>query len=153
MTFSQMHERLRVEMLRRIQRGTLSISLLSRQTGFGKSHLSNFLHSRRQLSIEGMDRIMAAQSMAAEDLLPEDERHIHLGEERDLDSVPVVSHMTALFEPHIRASAIQMMLNVPARTLQSLKSRPVGEPPRMGAVCRDSHSSCRRATHGATAVS
>jgi hypothetical protein len=35
MTFSQMNERLRVELLRRIQRGTLSVSLLSRQTGFG----------------------------------------------------------------------------------------------------------------------
>ncbi len=53
MNFTQMHERLRVELLRRIERGTLSVSLLARQTGFGKSHLSNFLHSRRKLSLEG----------------------------------------------------------------------------------------------------
>jgi len=42
MNFTQMHERLRLELLRRIQRGTLSVSLLARQTGFGQAHLSNF---------------------------------------------------------------------------------------------------------------
>ena len=70
MNFTQMHERLRLELLRRIQRGTLSVSLLARQTGFGQSHLSNFLHNRRQLSLEAMDRILAAQHLAAADLLP-----------------------------------------------------------------------------------
>ena len=47
MNFTQMHERLRLELLRRIQRGTLSVSLLSRQTGFGQAHLSNFLNRKR----------------------------------------------------------------------------------------------------------
>ena len=46
MNFTQMHERLRLELLRRIQRGTVSVSLLARQTGLGQSHLSNFLRSR-----------------------------------------------------------------------------------------------------------
>lgn len=124
MTFSQMHERLRVELLRRIQRGTLSISLLSRQTGFGKSHLSNFLHSRRQLSLEGLDRMLAAQHMAAEDLLQLTRPHGFDGGEKS-DSVPVVSHMAALFDPHIRTSAIEMMLEVPRRALHLLKARPV----------------------------
>ena len=70
MNFTQMHERLRLELLRRIQRGTVSVSLLARQTGFGQAHLSNFLHSRRQLSLEAMDRILAAQHLTAADLLP-----------------------------------------------------------------------------------
>ena len=65
-----MHERLRLELLRRIQRGTLSVSLLARQTGFGQAHLSNFLRSRRQLSLEAMDRILAAQQLTVADLLP-----------------------------------------------------------------------------------
>jgi hypothetical protein len=125
MTFAQMHERLRVELLRRIQRGTLSISLLSRQTGFGKSHLSNFLHSRRQLSLEALDRMLAAQHMAAEDLLQLGMRPSPLLEKEDLTSVPVVSHSTALFEPYIRPGAIQMMLHLPPKALDSLKSRAV----------------------------
>ena len=70
MNFTQMHERLRLELLRRIQRGTLSVSLLARQTGFGQPHLSNFLRSRRQLSLEAMDRILAAQHLTVADLLP-----------------------------------------------------------------------------------
>ncbi len=69
MNFTQMHERLRLELLRRIERGTSSVSLLARQTGFGKSHLSNFLHSRRQLSLQGLDRILTTQHMACGDLL------------------------------------------------------------------------------------
>jgi len=125
MNFSQLHERLRLEMLRRIQRGTLSVSLLSRQTGFGKSHLSNFLRSRRQLSLDGLDRMLAAQHMAAEDLMQLGTlQHPFRGEEES-DSVPVVSHSTALFEPHIRQSTIDMMLSVPPRVLNSLKARPV----------------------------
>src|SRR5579863_10212162 len=70
MNFLQMHERLRLELLRRIQRGTLSVSLLARQTGFGQSHISNFLRSRRQLSLEALDRVLIAQHMTAGDLLP-----------------------------------------------------------------------------------
>src|ERR1700690_1978487 len=70
MNFTQLHEHLRLELLRRIQRGSLSVSLLARETGFGQSHLSNFLHKKRQLSLAAMDRILDAQHMAAGDLLP-----------------------------------------------------------------------------------
>jgi len=125
MNFSQIHERLRVEMLRRIQRGTLSVSLLSRQTGFGKSHLSNFLHARRQLSLEGMDRMLTAQHMAAEDLLHLGALGDHITQEESLSSVPVVSHGSALFEPYIRPSGVQMMLQLPPGVLQSLSPKTV----------------------------
>lgn len=123
MNITQMHERLRIEMLRRIQRGSLSISLLSRQTGLGVSHVSNFLHARRRLSMEGIDRVLAAQHMAAEDLL-----ELGVGpfsEKREINSVPVVSHASALFEPVIRPSAIQMMLHLPPGVLHSPKPRTV----------------------------
>jgi hypothetical protein len=69
MNFTQMHGRLRLELLRRIQRGTLSVSLLARQTGFGQAHLSNFLHSRRHLSLEALDRILASRRLSATDLV------------------------------------------------------------------------------------
>ena len=126
MNFTQMHERLRVELLRRIERGTPSVSLLARQTGFGKSHLSNFLHSRRQLSLQGLDRILATQHMACEDLL-RTRRSCRTGRrnEAELSMVPVVSHSSALFEPYIRPSAVQMMLHLPAGALRSLKPKAV----------------------------
>ncbi len=123
MNFSQMHERLRLELLRRIQRGTLSVSLLARQTGFGQSHLSNFLHNRRLLSLEAMDRILAAQHLTVSDLLPAVTHAARGQPEGERDSVPVVSHPVALFEPFIRPSAVQFMLHLPAGSLQSTRAR------------------------------
>jgi len=124
MNFTQMHERLRLELLRRIQRGTLSVSLLARQTGFGQSHLSNFLHSRRQLSLEALDRILRSQNMDARDLLPAPFQTGAGTPDGENSMVPVVSHAAALFEPFIRPSAVQTMLHLPAGLLQSVRSRP-----------------------------
>ena len=123
MNFTQMHERLRLELLRRIQRGTLSVSLLARQTGFGQSHLSNFLHSRRQLSLDALDRVLAAQHMAAVDLLPATYQSETLSVDEGGSAVPIVSHATAMFEPFIRPSAVQSMLHLPAGQLQSIRGK------------------------------
>jgi hypothetical protein len=119
MNFSQMHERLRLELLRRVQRGTLSVSLLARQTGFGRAHMSNFLRKRRQLSLEALDRVLVSQHMTAGDLLPVTYSAAELTGEQESDRVPVVSHAAALFEPYIRRSSIQGLVNVPAGLLAS----------------------------------
>ena len=50
----------------RIQRGTMSCKLLSTKTGLGQSHVSNFLHSKRGLSLESMDRILTALELQVE---------------------------------------------------------------------------------------
>jgi hypothetical protein len=124
MNITQMHERLRIELLRRIQRGSLSVSLLARQTGFTQAHLSNFLNQRRCLSLEGMDRILAAQRLTAADLLPIADRAGAWLNGEDGNAVPVVSHEVALFEPMIRPTAIQTLLHLPASFLQSVQNRP-----------------------------
>jgi len=123
MNFTQMHERLRLELLRRIQRGTLSVSLLARQTGFRQSHLSNFLRCRRQLSLEGMDRVLAAQHMGTADLLPDNARPAYQSAE-EIALVPVVSHATAMHEPVVRPSAVLSLIWVSAALLLSTRSRP-----------------------------
>ncbi len=123
MNFTQMHERLRLELLRRIQRGTVSVSLLARQTGLAQAHISNFLHCRRQLSLEALDRVLAAQLMAAADLLPaSSQTKAALGGE-DSTRIPIVSHATALFEPYIRPSAVQSVLYLPEGTLNYIRAR------------------------------
>jgi hypothetical protein len=122
MNFTQMHERLRLEIVRRIQRGTVSVSLLARQTGFGQSHLSNFLNCRRQLSLEAMDRILAAQHMAADDLLPAMNSSEALPAEWESSLIPLVSHAAALFEPFIRPSAVKSILPLPSGLLQSIRT-------------------------------
>jgi hypothetical protein len=123
MNFTQMHERLRLELLRRIQRGTLSVSLLARQTGFGQPHLSNFLHHRRQLSLEAIDRVLAAQHMTAADLLPVLHQPGTVPVDGEESSVPLVSHHAALFEPYIRPSAALSILRLPAGMLESIRTR------------------------------
>lgn len=123
MNFTQIHERLRLEMLRRVQRGTLSVSLLARQTGLGQPHLSNFLRGRRRLSLEAMDRILAAQHLSAADLLPVMARATATTLTESGGMVPVVTHAAALFEPNIRPSAVQSMLFFPAGMLESIRTR------------------------------
>jgi len=127
MNFTQMHERLRQELLRRINRGTLSVSLLARQTGLGQAHLSNFLHSRRQLSLQALDRVMTAQHLAAHDLLSHHRNAAEATAEPDDGKVPIVAHTAALFEPYIRPSVVHAMLHLPQgflRSLQPCASRP-----------------------------
>jgi hypothetical protein len=122
MNFTQMHDRLRLELLRRIQRGTLTVSLLARQTGYAQAHLSNFLHSRRHLSLKALDRILTAQHLAAADLLPV----LHRGGDAfadDGNAVPIVSQADALFEPAIRPSAVHSILHLPPRILESFETR------------------------------
>jgi hypothetical protein len=123
MNFTQMHERLRMELMRRIQRGSLSVSLLARQTGFAQAHISNFIHGRRQLSLEAMDRVLAVQHLTAADLIPPARAGGSEASESGRDSVPVVSHAVALFEPLIRPTAVQSMLHLPAGALESIRAR------------------------------
>lgn len=119
MNFSEMHERLRLQMIRRIERGTASVSLLSRQTGIGTSHLSNFLLRKRKLSLEAADRVMAAQHISAADLLSSSEQRTSVSEESAL--VPVVSHWAAMHQPNIRASTVQDWVHLPQRVLRSAR--------------------------------
>lgn len=122
MNFSEMHERLPLQLLHRIQRGSASVSLLSRQTGIGSSHLSNFLHGKRQLSLAAADRVMAAQHISAADLLSSSEQRTSVGEESAL--VPVVSHGAAMHEPYIRPSAVREWVHLPQRLLRSARAQP-----------------------------
>lgn len=126
MNFSQLQERVRAELLRRISRGTLSVSLLARQTGLGQPHLSNFLHGRRQLSLTALDKLLRAQQLVISDLLPSARgRGSPLLSEQigEVGQVPLVSHSVALFEPYVRATSVQRMLEFPAETLRSLRPR------------------------------
>lgn len=122
MNFSEMHDRLRLQILRRIQRGTASVSLISRQTGIGHSHLSNFLNCKRQLSLQAADRVMSAQRISAADLLSSSEHARGIAEESAF--VPIVSHAAALFEPNIRSSPDRELIHVPERMLRLARAQP-----------------------------
>ncbi len=69
-----------------------------------------------------MDRILAAQNLAAEDLLPEQGRGAW-AESESHSSVPVVSHATAMHEPIVRPAAVQRLLHLPEELLRGARSR------------------------------
>jgi hypothetical protein len=102
MNFQQLHERLRLEIWRRIDRGTLTSSLLARQTGLRSSHISNFLHRKRRLSLSSLDRVLAAQMLSIDDLLLEHSGSLSaVDRDSELTTVPVVSHSSAMSAPTI----------------------------------------------------
>lgn len=123
MNLTGMQERLRVELLRRIQRGTVSVSLLARQTGLTQAHVSNFLRLRRRISLQAMDRILSAQHLAAADLLPPMPQDGAASPALEGCTAPLVSHATALFEPFVRPAATQSLLHIPGELLKELRPR------------------------------
>ncbi|MGC2164004.1 MAG: helix-turn-helix domain-containing protein [Silvibacterium sp.] len=123
MNFSQLHERLRTEIARRIDRGQLTGTLLARQTGLRASHLSNFIHRKRKLSLAALDRVLAAQQLGVEDLLPEVHRTVVEPATEDTLMVPLVSQATALHSPIVNQRSILQLIHLPAGSLDQLRPR------------------------------
>jgi hypothetical protein len=124
MNFIELHERLRQELLRRIDRGVLSGSLLSRMTGIRQAHISNVLRNRRLLSLKALDQIMAAQNLTIEQLAPFEgpaDRRVR-PRTGDTASIPVVSHAAILHEPQFALTDAEF-LHIPATLLQN-RARP-----------------------------
>lgn len=69
MNASALQQELRRVLWERIRAGKLTGLGLARQAGFEQAHISNFLHGKRSLSIESMDRILAAQNLSIFDVL------------------------------------------------------------------------------------
>src|SRR5277367_1717493 len=109
MNLAQLHERLRLEIARRIDRGLLTGTLLARQTGLQASHISNFLHRKRKLSLAAVDRVLAAQRLSIEDLFsPQSSPSLSadaVPDDGGSDSVPLVSQATAAHSPGVSAQA------------------------------------------------
>jgi hypothetical protein len=123
MNFSQLHERLRLETARRIDRGQLTGTLLARQTGLRASHLSNFIRNKRKLSLAALDRVLAAQLLSIEDLLSEANRSTSEPVTENTSMVPLVSHVTALHSPIANQRSILELIHLPAGSLDQLRPR------------------------------
>lgn len=109
-----------------MQRGALTVSLLARQSGLGQPHLSNFLGGKRKLSLDALDRVLAAMHLAIADLLPST-GVVHDGDSFDeTGEVPVISQASAAFMPYIRASAAYSVVIPPRGLLKALRPRTMG---------------------------
>lgn len=127
MNFQDLHELLRVELLRRIERGSLTGSRLAQQAGFQQAHISNFLNRKRALSLEGLDRVLASQNLTIDQILPVDlaaAAPAAIQAHEPTDIVAVVSSSVAMDEPRVAESAIIETVQVSASRLHDNRARP-----------------------------
>ena len=118
MNFQDLHELLRLELVRRIERGTLTGSRLAQQAGFQQAHISNFLNRKRALSLEGLDRVLASQNLSIDQILPLELNAAATPPASDpTETVPVVSPSAAMDEARISSAAILETLQVSASRL------------------------------------
>jgi len=125
MNFEGLHEAVRTELERRVNAGLLTASSLARQVGFQQAHISNFLNRRRALSLPGLDRVLAAQNLTVEELLP---LEIQGGAAPDApkefsEAIPLVSPATAMEEAVVRPAAVIESVTVPAALLAGSRPR------------------------------
>jgi transcriptional regulator with XRE-family HTH domain len=69
MKLQALQDGLRRKLRQQIDQGKITGLGLAERTGFRQAHISNFLNGKRQLSLEGMDRVLAVQGMSVFDLL------------------------------------------------------------------------------------
>jgi hypothetical protein len=124
MNFQDLHELLRLELLRRIERGTLTGSRLAQQAGFQQAHISNFLNRKRSLSLEGLDRVLAAQNLDIDQILPLDlAAAASIPASDPIEVIPVVSPSAAMDEARISTASIIETIQVSASRLHDNRSR------------------------------
>lgn len=125
MNFQDLHELLRLELVRRIERGSLTGSRLAQQAGFQQAHISNFLNRKRSLSLEGLDRVLASQNLTIDQILPFDLAAAASPQINEpLDTIPVVSPSVAMDEARVPESAIIETVQVSASRLHDNRARP-----------------------------
>lgn len=127
MNFQDLHELLRLELVRRINRGSLTGSRLAQQAGFQQAHISNFLNRKRALSLEGLDRVLAAQHITIDQLLPVDLAASAAPAQPSSDpteTIPVVSASAAMDDAFISPSAVIETIQVSASRLGDNRARP-----------------------------
>jgi transcriptional regulator with XRE-family HTH domain len=127
MNFQCIHELLRVELLRRIEQGALTGTKLAQQAGFQQAHISNFLNKKRSLSLEGLDRVLAAQNLTVDQLLPINLNASAVVDSDPMEVVPVVSSSTAMESAFATASSIIETIQVSASRLQDNRPRAVAK--------------------------
>ena len=126
MNASALQEELRRVLWERIHGGKLSGLKLAKQTGFEQAHISNFLNRKRSLSVEGMDRIFAAQGLSVYDLLSREELNKRASSisaaEGDFENVALTDPETATTAPVIRRDAVRDILKFKKSFLRRLRA-------------------------------
>jgi transcriptional regulator with XRE-family HTH domain len=126
MNLSQLQDRVRREALRRIKRGTLTVTLLARSAELSQSHISNFLNARRNTSLENLDKIILALGLDIADLLSTrrgSATTLLQNQWGEAGRIPLVAAHVATHDAYLSPSSIQEVIAFPAESLSGLLVR------------------------------
>ena len=130
MNATALQEQLRLLLHERIHAKKLTGLGLAKQTGFEQAYISNFLNRKRSLSLEGMDRVLAAQNLSILDLLSREELNKRAStisaSEGDFENVLLTSTEIAAAEPVITREAVRDILKFKKSFLRRLRSAAAG---------------------------
>ena len=131
MKFRMLQENLRKALWERIEAGDLTGLHLAQQTGFKQAHISNFLNSRRGLSLEGMDKILAVQHLSVLDLIDPAEVNKRASilppSEDDFDNVIVTDPQVAASVAVIMGRHVKEILKFKSSFLKRLRGEMEGD--------------------------
>ena len=126
MKFQLLHENLRKAVASRISAGALTQLKLAGQTGFQQAHISNFLHKKRQLSMDGLDRVLSVLQLSVLDLLDPAEINKRASivppSQGDFENVLMVEGEVAAVEPIITNEHVKDILMFKKSFLHRLRS-------------------------------
>jgi hypothetical protein len=100
-----------------------------------RAHISNFLNRRRSLSLDGLDRVLAAQNLSVDDLMPHSGMPLEIsgsaaadgrnaGGREAAEPVPVVAHSTAMEDAVVRAGSVIEMVYISTSRMAASRARP-----------------------------
>jgi len=125
MKFKSLQENLRKTLWGRIDEGELTGLRLAAQTGFKQAHISNFLNRKRNLSIDGMDRLLTVQRLSVLDLLDPSEINkrasIPPPSDDEFENIFVVDGAVAADEPVIISMKVREIQKFKQNFLRKLR--------------------------------
>ncbi len=125
MKFKALQENLRKTIRARIEKGQLTGLKLAQQTGFQQAHISNFLNSKRSLSLEGMDKVLQVQRISVLDLLDPGEINKRASilppSEDEFENVVLAEGAVAAGEPLITSENVKDILKFKKSFLRRLR--------------------------------
>lgn len=125
MNATALQEELRRLLWERIKARQLTGLGLAKQTGFEQAYISNFLNRKRSLSLDGMDRLLAAERLSIYDLLDREEINRRSSSisasEGDFDNVVLTEPSVAATAPVITRDKVRDILKFKKSFLRRLR--------------------------------